>query len=56
MVTVITRIPLMQLKKLLHGRKSNNWPMVSFINNGSEITLEMGIASKPKAQNLEQHF
>ena len=33
-----------------------NWPMVSFINNGSEITLEMGIASKPKAQNLEQHF
>ena len=37
-------------------KKSNNWPMVSFIHNGSEITAWMDIASKPKAQNPEQHF
>ena len=29
--------------------------MVGFIPNGSEITTWMGIASKPKAQNLKQH-
>ena len=30
-----------QLKKLrqLHQKKNNNWPRVSFINNGSEITI-----------------
>ena len=28
--------------------------MVSFIHNGSEITTWMGIASKPKVQNLRQ--
>ena len=33
-------------------KKRNNWPMVSFIHNGSG----WGIASKPKAQNLKQHF
>ena len=29
-------------------KKSNNWPMVSFIDNGSEIRTWIGIAAKPK--------
>ena len=37
-------------------KKSNNWPMVSFIHNGSEITTWMDIASKPKTHIPEQHF
>ena len=32
-------------------KNSNNWPMVSFIHNGSEITK-----SQSKSQNPEQHF
>ena len=35
-------------------KKSNAWPMVSFIHNRSEITTWM--ASKSKAQNQKQHF
>ena len=38
----------------LSRKRSNNFPMVIFIYNGSEITT--GIASKPKAQNPKQHF
>ena len=30
--------------------------MVTFIHNGSEITLAWGIGSKPKTQNPEQPF
>ena len=41
---------------LLNSQNSNNWPMVSFNHNGSERTTWMGIASKPKAKNPEQHF
>ena len=40
-------------------KKSNNWPMVSFIHNGSEITTWMGSqlwASNSKAQNPKEHF
>ena len=29
-------------------KKSNNWPMVSFIHNGSEITTWMGHSFKTK--------
>ena len=37
---LVTGIPLTQLKELLklHRKKNNNWPMVSFIRNRSEIT------------------
>ena len=40
----------------LHRRRSNNWTMVSFIHNGSEITTQLGwgIPSKPKPQNPKQ--
>ena len=50
---LVTRTPPTQLKKLqkLHRKKSNNWHMVSFIHNESEITT-----SKAKAQNPKQHF
>ena len=38
-------------------KKSNNWPMGSFIYDGSEITtLGWGIASKTKTQNPKKHF
>ena len=41
---LVTGIPPAWLKKLLnlHRKKSNNWPMVSFIHNGSEITTWIG--------------
>ena len=37
---LVTRTHLTELKKLqkFHRKKSNNWPMVSFIRDGSEIT------------------
>ena len=28
--------------EVLHRKKSNNWPIVRFIHNGSEITTWMG--------------
>ena len=37
-------------------KKSNNWPMVSFIYNGSEVTTWMGHSFKRKTQNPEHHF
>ena len=48
---LVWRIPPTQLKKLLklHRKKSNNWPMVSFIHNGSEITTSMGHSFKTKS-------
>ena len=38
-------------KKLLklNEKKSNNWPMVSFIHNGSDITSWMGHSFKTKS-------
>ena len=41
---LVTGIPPAWLKKLLnlHRKKSNNWPMVSFIHNGSEKTTWIG--------------
>ena len=39
-----------------HRKKSNKWPMVSFIHNRSEIITWMGDSFKTKAQNLNnQH-
>ena len=45
---LVTRIPPTQLKKLLklYRKRSNNWPMVGFIHNGSEITTWMGHSFK----------
>ena len=39
---LFTRTPLMLLKKLqkMYRRKSNKWPMVSFIYNRSEIIMD----------------
>ena len=50
---LVTRIPLTQLKKLLklHRKRSNNWPVVSVINNGSEIRTWISIASIPKKKS-----
>ena len=40
----------------LHRKKSNNWPMVSFIHNGSEITTSSFKTSfnSNKLQNQKQ--
>ena len=48
---LVTRTLPTSLKKLqkLHREKSNNWPMVSFIHNGSEITTWMGYSFKTKS-------
>ena len=48
---LVTRTPLMQLKKLqkLHRKRSNNWPLVSFIHNGSETTTWMGYSLNTKS-------
>ena len=45
---LVSRTPPMQLKRLLksHRKKSNTWPMVSFIHNGSEITTWMWYSFK----------
>ena len=39
-----------KLKKLpkMHRKKSNNWPMFSFIHNGSGIKTWMGYSFKAK--------
>ena len=49
---LVTGIPPTQPKKLLklHRKKGNNWPMVSFIHNGSEITTWMGHSFKTKSK------
>ena len=48
---LVTGIPLTLLQKLLklHREKSSNWPMVSFIHNGREITTWMGHSFKTKS-------
>ena len=37
-------------------KKSNNWPMVSFIHNGSEITTWMGHSFKTKNSKSRATF
>ena len=37
-------------------KKSNNWPMVSFIHNGSEITTWMGHSFKTKSTKSRAIF
>ena len=37
-------------------KKSNNWPMVSFIDNGSEITPWMGHSFKAKSKKSRVTF
>ena len=46
------------LKKLLklHGKKSNNQPMVRFIHNRSEITTCMGYSFKTKTTKFKARF
>ena len=46
-------------KKALVAQKKEqyNWPMVSFIHNGSELTTWKGHSFKTKStKNPEQHF
>ena len=40
----------------LHRKKSNNWPIVSFIYNGSEITTWMGHSFKTKSPTSRATF
>ena len=40
----------------LHRKKGNNWPMVSFIHNGSEITTWMGHSFKTKSTKSKATF
>ena len=37
-------------------KKSNNWPMVKFIHNGSEITSWMGQSIKTKSTKSRATF
>ena len=55
---LVAGIPPTQLKKLLklHRKKSNNWPIVSFIHNGSEITIWMGHSFKTKSPTSRATF
>ena len=55
---LVTGIPPTQLKKLLklHRKKSNNWPMVSFIDNGSEITTWTGHSFRTKSATSRATF
>ena len=55
---LVTRTPLTQIKKLqkLHRKRSNNWPKVSFIHNGSEITTGMGYRFKTKSIKSKATF
>ena len=38
----------------LHSKRSNKWPIVRFINNGSEITTLMGYSFKTKSTNTKK--
>ena len=55
---LITKAPPTQLKKLqkLHRKRNNNWPMVSFIHNGSEITTWMGYSFKTESTKSKATF
>ena len=47
-----------KLKKLrkFHRKKSDNWPMGSFIHNGSEMTTWMGYNFKTKRAKFQATF
>ena len=49
---------LCNLKQVLkfHEKKSNNWPVVRFIHNGSEITTWMGFNFKTKRTKSKETF
>ena len=55
---LVTRTPPTLLKRLqkLHRKKSNNWPMVYFIHNGSEKTTLMGYSFKTKRTKFKATF
>ena len=55
---LVTRTPPKYPKKpqKLHKNRSNNWPMVSFIDNGSEITTWMGYSFKTKSAKSKATF
>ena len=55
---LVTRTPLTSLKMLqkLHRKKNNNWPMLSFIHNRSEITNCMRYSSKTKTTKSKATF
>ena len=55
---LVTRIPPTYLKKRLKllRKKSNNWPMVSFNHNGSEIITWMGHSFKTKSTKSKATF
>ena len=51
-------LPDLQLKMLqkLHRKRNNNWPMMSFIHNGSEITTWMVYSWKTKNTKFKATF
>ena len=51
--SLVTRKPPLQK---LHRKRSNNWLMVSFIDNGSEITTWMGYSCKTKNTKSKAAF
>ena len=55
---LVTRTPPTQLKMLqqLYRKRSNNWPKVSFIQNGSEITTRMEHSFKTKSTKYNTLF
>ena len=55
---LVKRIPPTSLKMLqkLHSNKSNKWPMVSFIHDGSKITTSMGHSFKTKSTKSKEIF
>ena len=57
-ITVKNGDLLRKLKKLLklHGKKSNNQPMVRFIHKRSEITTCMGYSFKTKTTKFKARF
>ena len=52
---LVTRTPPTQLKMLqeLHRKRTDNWPMTSFIHNGSEITTWIGYSFETKNTKSE---
>ena len=42
--------------EVVQKKKSNNWPMVSFIHNGSEIMTWMGHTFKTKSTKSKATF
>ena len=55
---LVTRIQPTKLKKLLKlkRKRSNNWPMVSFIHHGKEITTWIGHSFKTNGTKSKATF